>query len=216
MTRGSAVRRGARSCWASSPAVSACSTRRRPSTRQAYAWHPRWPILTLSIGAVATDGGRVRPLAGVLPRDAGARAACRGGDSRQDARVDLPRAARAGDRRGRSTHRRGMASRRRVLLEGVERNAARTPRRGLGRCRKGGQAALQRPGAQAGGNDRLPPHGARRRAREVRGGAPAESRTTAKPASISGSCSPICGCGIAPPTSSSRPPAASRTPNRST
>ena len=44
-TRGSS--RG-RSSWASSPAGSACSTRRRPFTRRRMRGIPRWPILTLS------------------------------------------------------------------------------------------------------------------------------------------------------------------------
>ncbi len=95
--------------------------------------------------------------------------------------------------RGDRDHRRAdcgsLVRRRRALLAGAQRKRARPQRRGLGRRRGGGEAAGQRAGAEARRPHRLSPPAAGAGAGEVRRIAHRAIRTTARPRSISASCS---------------------------
>src|SRR5581483_2448265 len=140
--------------------------------------------------ADARDGRRrddrrgVRPRAPPLRRDARARAAFGRRPAGRRARADLSRRPRRGDRDGRSADRREVVGRRRALLAGVQRAAARPARRGREPRRAGREDAGQRRGAEAGRHHRVSPPAARhvdRALRDVAGTQPLRLRNAVLP-----------------------------------
>ena len=133
---------------------------------KAYAWRPRWPSLTLSMGNVAMTAEEFEraerlygeTLAAIRALPTRGSAGSRRYVSRQGGR---------GDRGHRRDARRPLAPRRRALLARAQRIADRALRRGVDRCRGGSEAVNQLRRAEARRHHRLPSARARRVARSI-------------------------------------------------